>query len=567
MRYSKMEWFRNLKIRTKLILGFSLIIFFMALIGLAGYMGVKRIDRELEIMFSMRLPALDALIEADRDLQQLMVAERSLIFSKTGSDGFNGFIDEYEGNLIQSQERMEKYAQFALTPEELAAIEHYKAARKEWAAVSRQVVQGRQADTSEGRRLALDLSLGEGKTKFERMRDILDQLTEINLKHAEADRKAARETYRQIVSFVVIVSFVGMLVGAFSAWSIGRAFVTPVNATVAGLKDIAQGEGDLTKRLEVTGKDELGELAIWFNTFLAKLHAMIGDIKNNAKVLDQSSIQMTELLTQMNQDAGSMSNRSNRLLTASQGVSGNISSVATVMEEAAVNTTMIVTAVEEMTATVNEIAGKSESARSITMEAVSQAAGASEKVNSLGDAARAIGKVTEVITEISEQTNLLALNATIEAARAGEAGKGFAVVANEIKALAKQTAEATYEIKNRINGIQNSTTETVMEIGLISKVITEVSEIVTTIAAAVEEQSVTTREISASIAQASSGIQASHRSISQGNEMTQEIAKEIAEVDLSAGKISDSSSQVNLSARELSELATSLQKLVSGFKV
>ncbi len=110
-----------------------------------------------------------------------------------------------------------------------------------------------------------------------------------------------------------------------------------------------------------------------------------------------------------------------------------------------------------------------------------------KRMAELGSAGQEISKVTETITEISEQTNLLALNATIEAARAGEAGKGFAVVANEIKGLAKQTAEATLEIRQRIDAIQSSTSTTITEMEQINTVINDVNSIVTTIASAVEQ--------------------------------------------------------------------------------
>lgn len=156
-----------------------------------------------------------------------------------------------------------------------------------------------------------------------------------------------------------------------------------------------------------------------------------------------------------------------------------------------------------MTTTINEIAQNTEKANTITGEAVSEAKGASDNVDELGSAAQEISKVTETVTEISEQTNLLALNATIEAARAGDAGKGFAVVANEIKELARQTAEATQDIKRRIEGIQDSTSGTVTKIQQISKVINDVNDIVSTIASSVEEQSVTTKEIATNVAQAS----------------------------------------------------------------
>ncbi len=347
----------------------------------------------------------------------------------------------------------------------------------------------------------------------------------------------------------------------------GRLMIRPISKIVDGLKDIAEGEGDLTSRLEIKNRDEIGELAGWFNVFMDKLQTLIKDISSNAETLGTSSEVLSNLSGQMSSGADNMSGKSNTVAAAAEEMSTNINSVSSAMGETTDNVNLVSTATEEMSATINEIAQNSEKARSMTGEAVTQAKTASEKVNELGIAAQEIGKVTETITEISEQTNLLALNATIEAARAGDAGKGFAVVANEIKELARQTADATQEIKTNINGIQGTTAGTVTEIEQISKAINNVNEIVSTIATAVEEQSVTTREIAGNIAQASQGIQEVNQSTAQSSTVSSEIAKDISDVNQEASEMSNSSSQVDLNAEELSGLADELKGMVNRFKV
>ena len=327
------------------------------------------------------------------------------------------------------------------------------------------------------------------------------------------------------------------------------------------------GSGDLKDRVKINKNDEMAELGRGFNEFLDKIQQMLKEIANSSKNLASSSNDLFSISQKMSSSAEETSEKSNMVATAAEEMTSNMTSVAASMEQASNNVSIVATAAEEMISVINEIGQNTDRARSITAEAVSEAKSASDKVDALGSAAHKIGKVTETITEISEQTNLLALNATIEAARAGEAGKGFAVVANEIKELARQTAEATGEIKNRITNIQDSTEGTVTQIEQITKVVNDVNEIVSTIATAVEEQSVTTKEIASNVAQASHGIAEVTENVAQSSTVAGEIARDIAEVDHSAKEISNSGSQVNLSAEELSRLADQLKEMVGQFRV
>ena len=374
---------------------------------------------------------------------------------------------------------------------------------------------------------------------------------------------SAVDTLRNTIFIVILVVAIGV-VGL--ALGITNIVVKPINHTVLMLKDIAEGEGDLTKRLPVDTRDEMGSMAAWFNTFMEKLQGIIRQVASDATTLNEASSSLASIAGQMSQGVDQMHGRSGQVATASEEMSSNMNSVAAASEQAATNVNMVASAAEEMTATVNEIAQNSEKARSITASAVTKAGSASAKIDELGRAANEISKVTEVITEISEQTNLLALNATIEAARAGEAGKGFAVVANEIKELAKQTAEATLEIKNRIEGIQDSTSDTVTRIGEISGVINDVNDIVATIATAVEEQAVTSQEIANNVAQASQGIQEVNHNVNQSSTVAGSISGEMSAINASVKEISVSSDEVNSNSDQLSALAEKLQALVGRFK-
>ncbi len=361
----------------------------------------------------------------------------------------------------------------------------------------------------------------------------------------------------------VISIIIAVLIILFIADSI----LKPLKEVVTNLKDAAEGNGDLTTRIAVTSKDEIGELATSFNTFIGKIQSIIKDVAKNSRDLTSSAENLTGISIEMNKASSHTSSISTGVAQAGEEMKNNIGSVAKVLDETSGNINTVASAADEMSATINEIASNASNAGRITKNAVTRAEEVTHQMNDLEKSASQINHVISTISDISEQVNLLALNATIEAARAGESGKGFAVVANEIKDLARQTAIATDEIRSKIEGIQTSTMDAIAGIKTITETVNETNDIVTTIASAIEEQSSATKEIAGNISSVSSGVSEVNSSMSHVSAVATHIASQIGEVKISAAGLSKSSDQVNTKAEELSFLSSKLDVLVNQFKV
>lgn len=384
----------------------------------------------------------------------------------------------------------------------------------------------------------------------------------VTVSDKEIEQKTRTGAVAGLSIFIVgILLLIG--IGSLTA----RSILKTLGEVADSLKDISEGDGDLTRRLEVKSRDALGALSGYFNLFVEKLQRIIREIAQNASLLNTSSSSLLSLSQDLSKGTDLTFTRSNSVASAAEEMSIGITSMAAAINQTSIGVKSLSGAAETMAETIGGVTEKSLKASGITGNAVSEAARVSSMIAELGKAAEEIGKVTESITEISDQTNLLALNATIEAARAGEAGKGFAVVASEIKGLANQTILATHEIRERIESIQQSSHKTVAQVARITAVINEVNEIVTHIATALENQLSVIKGIADNVSQASEGIGEIDKNIGQFSKTSQDIAKDISEVEHVAGDMAKSGAALNNDASKLLEMAGTLSSLVGQFSV
>ena len=334
---------------------------------------------------------------------------------------------------------------------------------------------------------------------------------------------------------------------------VSRSIFVRLEQMVDRIKDIAEGEGDLTKRLDVGSNDEVALLATWFNTFMDRLHEILLQVAHSTQGLAQTGEEIARTFKDQAHASEVQQDQTHQVATAMQ-------EMAATVQEVSENSNNAATASQTAAQTAHR-GGQVVEETLIRMRAIADSVGrTAEKVQGLGKRSDEIGRIIRVIDDIADQTNLLALNAAIEAARAGDSGRGFAVVADEVRKLAERTGTATKEISEMITNIQGETRAAVeamqagtkeVEAGVEStgqaghslKEIIEMSgqvgDMVTHIATAATEQAATTEQINGSVEQ---------------------IAK-IAQVTSAGVK------ETSVALDDLSNLAFELKKLVSRFRL
>ncbi|MDO9319399.1 MAG: methyl-accepting chemotaxis protein [Gammaproteobacteria bacterium] len=369
--------------------------------------------------------------------------------------------------------------------------------------------------------------------------------------------RVSLEAYQQVVN-TYLLSVLGIVVGIAAmalaiSFVVQRSIVAPINQVVDALRDIAEGDGDLTQRIQIISEDEIGQLAHWFNVFVSRIHVVISSFKD-------SSFNLTSAAEQLSATTNQTANGAHRQQSEIAHVATAMTEMASTVEEVAHNVGMAASDAQKAD---NE-SNKGAEVVAQTMHAINELAHdidrASEVIIQLQKETDNIGSVLDVIRGIAEQTNLLALNAAIEAARAGEQGRGFAVVADEVRTLASRTQASTEEIQKMIQKLQTGARQAVTVMGkgkeqasssvehagragqslqAITKAVSVIKDMTTQIASASEEQSA----------------------------VTIDIKKNINNISQVANETATGSKEISAGSDELARLALEMKRLVGQFKV
>ncbi len=453
-------------------------------------------------------------------------------------------IDEFNVSL----KRLEKDAQSQ--PQQLKRLEHLGVAWQANSALKMKVFdlldQGK-AD------VARDLVVNKEHKTWHRIRIELQGLIKAQRTHYIAARNASFARAGRDFNWSVVVGGIAIVLGVLMVLLVTLAITRGLRTTIVALTDIAEGEGDLTRHLEVNGRDEVAQLAGAFNRFVSKIRDLVGEVAHSTLQINAASERMAEITEITHHGVQQQQSETEQVATAMNQMTATVQEVAHHANEAADATTH---ANQEATTGRGEV----EQTISVITDLAGEVEKAAGVIHKLETDSVEIGSVLDVIRSIAEQTNLLALNAAIEAARAGEQGRGFAVVADEVRTLASRTQQSTQEIQVMIERLQSGARDAVqvMEEGrgqaqasveqaaragtsleAITEAVTRISDMNLQIASAAEEQS----------------------------QVAEEINRNIINISEVAEKSAEGAQQTSVASEELQQLSVQLQDLIGRFQV
>jgi methyl-accepting chemotaxis protein len=526
--------FDDVRLGTKMIGGFIFIAMISAVIGATSLINIRKMaqaDQRLYDESTVPLPELTRIAVA---VQRMRIASRDFIASQgdfARRANFERQIREFGDDVTRTSQTYDKHD---LSPEMRTAFADFTQSHKSYEDYLSQIV----ALATAGKdKQAWDVLWSESynRTTSGEIASI-DRMGELKVDEA----KKASEQNKSLATTSAVEVGIEIFAGLVLAIGLGVWLTFSITGRMGRTASVltAVAGGDLTRRLDGAGRDEVGQMSDALNRTLDQVSYAMQNIGQNSTALATSSEELSTVSHQMSSNAEETSTQASVVAAAADQATRNLQTVAA--------------ATEEMTASIREIAKSASMAAVVAARAVERAAVANVTMTHLGESSASIGEVVKVIHSIAQQTKLLALNATIEAARAGAAGKGFAVVANEVKDLANETARATEQINQKILGIQKGTEGAVEIIAEISGIIAQMHDISTTIASAVEEQTATTKEIARNVNEAATG--------------ESQVTETITSVALAAKDTSIGAQRTQTAARKLAQMATELQDLLGRFK-
>lgn len=548
-----MNWFLNLPFRTKLSIPLGLITLILVISTLIGVSQLASLQQQVDRMTQTNLPAMDYLVEADRDMQQALVAERSMLSAQPGTPLFARFEKDHADNIDQARTRMGKFKALVDAPAELALVAQFEQDETHWATATRAIVQQVQQAGAADRSAIIAASFGEGDRQFEKTRHNLDQLEDLVRNDVAGLRAASAARYAAARTAMMAVAALGILLCLIMVVTFPRIITRPLLELRQFMQALAAGQGDLTRRMQSRSQDEIGRLAQDFNRFMEDLGDLVRTVASHAHAVNSAAASLSATSGQVAQASAQQS-------SAALAAAGSISGLTEQVQQIVASTQSAETISTEA-ATLSQEGEQIASAASAEISKIAASVTqSSELILALGQRSNEISGIVKVIRDIAEQTNLLALNAAIEAARAGEQGRGFAVVADEVRKLAERTSVATTEITGMIAVIQTETQSAVasMEAGR-----EQVSQGVLLANEAAQSLS----RLHDSVNHTVQRIHQIADTTREQNDASSQIAHNVAQIAQMAEANNQAITASAAAARELEQLADRLENLVGRFHV
>lgn len=449
-----MKWFLNLGIRWKLVIPLSVIALLLVFSSLRSQYSEGMQAKAINQVTSEEIPMLNLVQQADRDFHQVWVAERSMLTLRVGSDDYKAMQVMHDENLQQIRERMQKVTELNLPEAVQKLVVLFWEDFPKWEEVTQRIEQERSSDTRSGRSTAIGLSYKEGAELFELTRGYLDKISDLVIDQAQnrsvqLDRMYSSSRFEHLTVLAISLAICISIVIVFP-----NMITKDLCQIIHRIGQLAEGGGDLTKRMNINRKDELGMLGANLDRFIHELNELVRQIIHNSTESSKSVMTLSQMVDEARVLAEEQSSSIDMVASSTNEMSDSIQEVANNTHEAAESARSANKDAEQgqnhLQQTQRDIEVLSKSVTEVV-----------EAISRIENVTVNVGSVLTVISGIAEQTNLLALNAAIEAARAGEQGRGFAVVADEVRALAGKTQQSTDDVRDMISNLEQRVKEAV----------------------------------------------------------------------------------------------------------